>query len=296
MSVPATIDQPLQLSLFDPPPAGIAPATAPPPSQPPVQPTVQPLPLPAFDHPRPSRRIVLLDRQVQYHLRRSARRSIGFVIDDEGLGVSAPRWVSNADIEAALREKAAWILRKLQERREQAQRTQSERIAWRDGAELHFLGEPVIVVIDPRATGAVLHTGAESLPGVPHLTLHIGLPQDAQPAQIRDVVQSWLQRQALRIFDERCRHFAQRLGVRVTRLALSSAQTRWGSASADGSVRLHWRLVHFRLATIDYVIAHELAHLREMNHSAAFWNVVRSVMPDYENHRQHLRTASLPGF
>jgi predicted metal-dependent hydrolase len=61
-------------------------------------------------------------------------------------------------------------------------------------------------------------------------------------------------------------------------------------------VRLHWRLVHFRLATIDYVIAHELAHLREMNHSAAFWNVVRSVMPDYENHRQHLRTASLPGF
>ena len=82
----------------------------------------------------------------------------------------------------------------------------------------------------------------------------------------------------------------------MTRLALSSAQTRWGSASADGSVRLHWRLVHFRLPTIDYVIAHELAHLREMNHSAAFWDVVRSVMPDYENHKQSLRTTSLPGF
>jgi predicted metal-dependent hydrolase len=290
MSRPATIDQPLQLSLFDPPPAPVVQADPMPPAPPPASGA------PVFDHPRASRSIVLLARQVEYHLRRSARRSIGFSIDDEGLTVSAPRWVSNADIEAALREKAAWILRKLQERREQAQRTQSERIAWRDGAEVHFLGEPVIVVIDPRATGAVLHTLADALPGVPHLTLHVGLPQDAQPAQIRDVVQGWLQRQALRIFDERCRHFAQRLGVRVTRLALSSAQTRWGSASADGSVRLHWRLVHFRVPTIDYVIAHELAHLREMNHSAAFWDVVRSVMPDYENHKQGLRTASLPGF
>jgi predicted metal-dependent hydrolase len=288
MSSPAAIDQPLQLSLFDAPPP---PAAA-------VAPTPSALPrlAPDFDHPRASRRIALLDRQVEYHLRRSSRRSIGFVIDDEGLAVSAPRWVSHADIEEALREKAAWIVRKLQERRERAQRIQSERIAWRDGAEVSFLGEPVIVVIDPRATGAVLHADAASLPGVPHLTLHIGLPQNAQPAQIRDVVQGWLQRQALRIFHERCRHFADRLGVRVTRLTLSSAQTRWGSASADGSVRLHWRLVHFRQATIDYVIAHELAHLREMNHSTAFWNVVRSVMPDYESHRQSLRTANLPGF
>lgn len=290
MSRPATIDQPLQLSLFDSPPASVA-QSHPLPAAP-----LPAAPAPVFDHPRASRRIVLIERQVEFHLRRSARRSIGFSIDDEGLTVSAPRWVSNADIEAALREKAAWIVRKLQERREQAQRTQSDRIAWRDGAEVNFLGEPVIVVIDPRATGAVLHTLADALPGVPHLTLHVGLPQDAQPAQIRDVVQGWLQRQALRIFDERCRHFAQRLGVRVTRLALSSAQTRWGSASADGSVRLHWRLVHFRLPTIDYVIAHELAHLREMNHSAAFWDVVRSVMPDYENHKQSLRTTSLPGF
>ena len=97
------------------------------------------------------------------------------------------------------------------------------------------------------------------------------------PEQIRDAVQSWFQRQAKRIFEERCRHFAARLGVRMTRLSLSSAATRWGSAGADGAIRLHWRLVHFALPTIDYVVAHELAHLREMNHSAAFWDVVRSV-------------------
>ena len=152
------------------------------------------------------------------------------------------------------------------------------------------------MVLDPRSTGAVLHAAVDTLPGVPRLTLHVGLPQHAAPEQIRDAVQSWLQRQARRIFDERCRHFAPQLGVRMTRLSLSSARSRWGSAGADGAIRLHWRLVHFAMPTIDYVVAHELAHLREMNHSAAFWDVVRSVLPDYERVRGTLSDDVLPVF
>ena len=84
--------------------------------------------------------------------------------------------------------------------------------------------------------------------------------------------------------------------MRYTRLALSSAQTRWGSASADGSIRLNWRLVHLPMSTIDYVVAHELAHLRHMDHSPRFWDVVRSVMPDYEVVRSGLRDDVLPVF
>lgn len=152
----------------------------------------------------------------------------------------------------------------------------------------------MILVLDPRVSGAVLNADADALPGVPRLTLHLGLPATATPAQVRDVVQSWLQRQARRIFEERCAHFAARLGVRVRRLSLSSAATRWGSAGADGSIRLHWRLVHFALPVIDYVVTHELAHLREMNHSPAFWDVVRSVLPGYETARGELRDSLLP--
>ena len=129
---------------------------------------------------------------------------------------------------------------------------------------------------------------------MPRLTLHVGLPQTAAPEQIRDVVQSWLQRQALRVFTERCHHFAVFLGVKMRRLSLSAAQTRWGSASADGSIRLNWRLVHFGMQVIDYVVAHELAHLREMNHSAAFWDVVRSVVPDYQKMRDTLKDVPVP--
>ena len=205
-------------------------------------------------------------------------------------------WVGIGDIETALREKADWILRKLAEQQQRTQRQLAAKVVWRDGANFPFLGETVIVVLDARATGAILNTDAQALPGVPRLTLHVGLPQSASAEQIRDAVQSWLQRQARRIFEERVAHFAARLGVRCKRLALSSAQTRWGSASADGSIRLNWRLVHFALATIDYVVTHELAHLREMNHSPRFWDVVRSVLPDYERVRGTLKDDVLPVF
>jgi predicted metal-dependent hydrolase len=247
-------------------------------------------------HPNADREIRLGECQVAYLLRRARRKSIGFSVGPDGLAVSAPRWVGQGEIESALREKSGWILRKLAEQRERRARLEAARVEWRDGESLPYLGDTLILVLDPRVDGVVLNAGAEGLPGVPRQTLHVGLPASAQPSQICDAVQSWMQRQARRIFEERCAHFAQRLNVRVARLRLSSAQTRWGSASADGSIHLNWRLVHFGLPVIDYVVAHELAHLREMNHSAAFWEVVRSVIPDVEVRKAELRDPALPVF
>jgi predicted metal-dependent hydrolase len=249
-----------------------------------------------LNHPRANRQACLNGHLIGYELRRVRRKTIGFSVAHEGLVVSAPRWVPVGEVEAALQEKSRWILNKLQEQDERARRLAAQRVDWRDGTSLPFLGETVIVVLDPRRTGSVLETAADTLPGVPRLTLHVGLPQQAAAEQIRDAVQSWLQRQAKRVFEERCHHFAQRLGVRWTRLSLSSAATRWGSASADGAIRLHWRLIHFALPTIDYVVAHELAHLRVMDHSPRFWDVVRSVIPDVERLREGLRDEALPTF
>ncbi len=101
-------------------------------------------------------------------------------------------------------------------------------------------------------------------------------------------------RQAQAHFTQRLNHFAPLLGVQWRSLRLSSAQTRWGSAKSDGSIRLNWRLLHYRPAVIDYVVAHELAHLREMNHSAAFWRTVASVVPDYAALRRCLRDEPAP--
>ena len=300
-----------QLLLFEAPaPLAATPPAVAPPIAPtaPVAPITEPVSIasvltPAvFRHPLADREIRLHEHVVAYALKRARRRSIGFIVGAEGLSVNAPKWVGLHDIEAALHEKSRWILKKLQEQQERAQRLQSAKVEWRDGTTIPFLGETVIVVLDARATGAVLNTDASSgstaalprLGRVPRLTLHVGLPHTAAPEQIRDTVQSWLQRQARRVFEERCAHFAQQLKVRVTKLSLSSAQTRWGSASADGSIRLNWRLVHFAMPSIDYVVAHELAHLRHMDHSPRFWDVVRSVLPDYEQARGSLKDGLVP--
>jgi predicted metal-dependent hydrolase len=279
----APLADPSQLSLWsDEPPA--ARGTAPAPAAAGVN----------LRHPRANREARLNGHVIGYEFRRVRRKTIGFSIAHEGLVVSAPRWVPVGEVESALQEKSRWILKKLQEQDERARRLAEQRIVWRDGTSLPFLGETVIVVLDARTAGAVLHTAQDTLPGVPRLTLHVGLPERASGEQIRDAVQAWLQRQAKRIFEERCHHFARQLGVRWTRLSLSSATTRWGSASADGAIRLHWRLIHFALPTIDYVVAHELAHLRVMDHSPRFWDVVRSVIPDVERLREGLRDEALP--
>jgi predicted metal-dependent hydrolase len=258
----------------------------------------------AFAHPRANREVRLStpegDSIVAYEFRRMKRKTIGFSVNVDGLTVSAPRWVPLYEVDKALQEKASWILKKLKESHEQQRRLEASRIDWRDGTLIPFLGEQVIVVIDPRMAygsshaNAQLHSATDTLPGVPRLTLHIGLPQDASTERIRDAVQAWLMRQAKCIFEERLNHFAPQLGVRWTKLALSSAGTRWGSAGSDGHIRLNWRLIHFRQSVIDYVVVHELSHLRVMDHSPRFWSTVESVMPDYALRKSELRDEAVP--
>ena len=251
-----------------------------------------------LEHPQASRRIQLRGTTVLYLFRRSKRRTIGMAVGPEGLEVSAPRWVALGEIEAALIEKQDWILRKLSEMRLHQQRLQGARIEWRDGVVLPYLGQGVRVVLAPdhpfRERGAQLQPLQPAQAADPAHQLLVGLPHHANAQQLRDAVQAWLMRQARQHFMTRLQHFAPQLGVQWRRLSLSSATTRWGSASADGSIRLNWRLIHFRPDIIDYVVVHELSHLQVMNHSPAFWDTVGQVMPDYSERRAQLKDEALP--
>lgn len=252
-----------------------------------------------FCHPRATRETSLGGVAVAYEFRRGKRRTIGFSVGADGLTVSAPKWVPLYEIDKAVLEKSDWILKKLQETRARHQRMVSARIEWKDGATLPFLGEQVTVVLDPRhafgGVGAALKSSADdTLSGGTGQTLHVSLPLSASSEQIRDVVQAWLMRQAKQIFTERLVHFTPALGVQWRKLSLSNASTRWGSASADGSIRLNWRLIHFSQAVIDYVVVHELSHLRVMDHSPRFWDTVGAVVPDYAVLRGQLKDDAIP--
>jgi predicted metal-dependent hydrolase len=248
-----------------------------------------------FAHPQATREVVLGSARVAYEFKRGKRKTIGFLVGAEGLSVRAPRWVALRDVDAAIHEKSDWILRKLTETQQRHARVEATRIEWKDGAGFPFLGEPVVMRLDPKhgfaSVGGTLDDAVEE--GGPRV-LRLAVAQNAEPSQIRDAAQAWLMRQARKLFIERLDHFAPLLGVQWQKLSLSNASTRWGSASADGSIRLNWRLIHFRLPVIDYVVAHELAHLRVMDHSHRFWETVESVVPDYDLLRRQLKDEAVP--
>jgi len=228
------------------------------------------------------RKLVIGSRTLHYALKRSARRSIGFAIDSTGLTITAPRWVTLADIETAITEKQRWIFAKLIEWQTRVEQRALPKVDWKDGAQVPYLGQPVHVRLgSPQGT---LAFSAEDS------ALQVPLPLQADPQQIKDRVQGWLQGEAKRVFGERLAIYAEKLGVNYRAYALSSAATRWGSCSSDGKIRLNWRLIHFPLSIIDYVVAHELAHLREMNHSPRFWQTVESIFPEFREARQTLKS------
>ena len=243
-----------------------------------------------FSHPEASREVLLCGVRVAYRLQRARRRTIGFTVGPDGLAVRAPGWVTLAAVDAALQEKAAWILRKLGEASARQRRQADARIVWADGATLPYLGEALTLRLDPSQQRRGMLAGPDGSGPV----LYLGLAHAAQGAQIRDAAQAWFKHQARAHFTARLAHFAPLLGVQWRSLRLSSAQTRWGSARADGSIALNWRLLHYRPAIIDYVVAHELSHLRVMDHSPRFWDTVAEVVPDYGRLRQQLREQPAP--
>lgn len=234
----------------------------------------------------PLRRIVLGAHTVDYALRRSTRRSIGFMIDDDGLRVTAPRRCTQPEIDNAIRAKQRWILTKLLERgQRRAQRQERAPIEWKDGARLPYLGGEITLRLEEAARS---HCQFDAANG----ELWIGVVPGLSEWQLKERVKLWFQAEAKRLFKERLDFFAPQLNVTYKAFALSSAGTRWGSCTIEGNIRLNWRLMHYPASLVDYVVVHELAHLREMNHSPRFWAVVGSVFADYDGARLELRRRS----
>lgn len=204
---------------------------------------------------------------------RSKRRTLSLIVETDGtLTVRAPLRMKKADIRHFIEEKAGWIKRKQARTREDALPARQ----YVDGEMFLYLGKeyPLRLVPDPR----------------PALVLEevFKLTKSAQP-QAESVFEAWYKKQARMALTERISFFARSHNFKPGKLRISSARTRWGSCSAKGSLSFTWRLMMAPPEAIDYVVLHELCHLKEMNHSKAFWAQVRAIMPDYQAKRKWLK-------
>lgn len=217
-------------------------------------------------------------RPVPYHLRRRRRmRNLVMRVDGDGLRVTAPYGVSLAWIEAALQERAAWIVKRLAAMAERV----TFRPDWRPGARLPYLGTSLSLTLETRSRLWPVERVGEQL--------IVSDPRSDDPAVVEAMVMDWYRDEAHRYLSERVAALAPRLGVPIPPLALSSSRSEWGSCSAWGRILFNWRLIQLPPRLVDYVVAHELAHLIELNHSSAFWQLVERLYPDWREARRGLR-------
>jgi len=230
--------------------------------------------MPRTTPPEAARHVVIAGQAVSYALRRSQRRTIGLSIDHRGLRIGAPTRARIGDIENLIHEHGQWVLDKLAAWRD---RPAATRLEVADGTVLSVLGEPLTI-----AFTTVGRARWQFGPAALYLRVTPGIDANA-------LLEAALREKARAVFAERLAIHAPRLGVVVPPLRLSSARTRWGSCSHRGGIALNWRLVLMPLTIVDYVVCHELAHLKEMNHSPRFWSVVEQLCPDWQALRRELR-------
>jgi hypothetical protein len=219
--------------------------------------------------------------EISYLLKRSPkRRSIGLRIGTDGLQVSAPSRISLKELGAILASKAGWIQQKLSYQQAHA----TPEVNWQSGEKLLFLGNEIqLYLAKDSKNRAVEFDGAR---------LDVRMPNADEASAVQRKIIQWYKQQALYDFNRRTALLAQKLGVPTPPVILSSARTRWGSCNSRGEIRLSWRLIQAPAPIIYYVVAHELAHLKEMNHSARFWAIVENLCPEYRQIERQLKTLS----
>lgn len=219
---------------------------------------------------------------IDYTLHRvEGRRHVHLVLDDEGeLQVRAPWRYSRAEAEAVIREHVDWVAKNLKTARELSARR--PRLA--SGVELPL--------VDARLR---LDIRRATLPRVARCGELLRVYAPAQdPSRVRALLEGWYREQARRHLASRMWRFADALRVHPQRLTVRGQRTRWGSCSSRGAISLNWRLMLLSSSLVDYVVVHELCHLRHMDHSPRFWTLVARAIPDMERRRRELQNVPSP--
>ena len=225
-------------------------------------------------HPRT---ITLAGQVIEYRLIRARRRTIGMEVDLSGLTVRAPRWVTLSEIEEALDERAQWIVKALAEWR--GRRREVMPREWKSGAPILYRGRELALEVFPARRTLVA-------PDLFNLTvLH---PRAHVEVEVAEFVGKWLRDEAWALVAPRVLAYAGRVTKAAPVLRLSNARSEWGSCNARGEIRLNWRLVQLPPTLAEYVVAHEVAHLVELNHSPRFWALVETLIPGHVALRREL--------
>lgn len=211
-----------------------------------------------------------------YTIIRSRRKTYSIEIHPGGqVVVRAPQRATHLQIDVLLREKAGWIDKKLAQQKAAHFDLQPKKYI--EGEQFDYLGESYSLKFIAQAARPLEFRDS-----------HFYLRRKDQP-RAAQVFEAWYRNQARATVTQRVQYFAGLHGFVFRGIRISGARTRWGSCSSRGGLNFTWRLIQAPLPIIDYVVVHELAHLKVPNHSRAFWELVKNLLPDFAERRAWLK-------
>ena len=224
------------------------------------------------------------DARIKYQVVRSPRRrkTIEVTVDEPGMvTVAAPADTPPEQLEATVRRRAGWILR-----HNGATFAAPPPRRFVSGESLPYLGRSVPLTVhptdDPRV-GIRFH----------HWQFDVDVPRSLRGKErlekVRAAFEAWYRERAAMKLPPRVERIASHLGVQPKEVLIRNQRRRWASCAPDGTLRFNWRAIMVPPALLDYVVAHELAHLRVRSHTSGYWSVVAQAIPDYRLRRQRLR-------
>ena len=224
------------------------------------------------------------DTAIRYELRRSPRaRRLRLVVAPGRVEGGAPRRTREARIREFVDSRRHWLYEKTRALRERSLEPLPPRFV--GGAGLLFRGRRLKLHVEEADVRRANLRYASAF----HVTVPLGRSAEERERSARRLTVSWLRERALEDARSIVRRFAPRLGVRPTALRIRNQKTIWGSCSSRGVISLNWRLMAAPKPIYEYVVVHELCHLREPNHSARFWRLVEELLPDYRELRGWLK-------
>ncbi len=189
--------------------------------------------------------------------------------------VRAPLRMAARDIESMLRARQAWIAGKLTA-------APVRRDVFADGERVRYLGNEVLICVQAGGRRTTKIELAEEI-------LAVEAGAGAAPAAVGAAIARWFRTRAVEHLSESVTRWGEVMGAQPKRLIVKEQRRRWGSCGPDGVIRLNWRLVMLAPELAEYVVVHELAHLKERNHGPRFWAEVERVMPDFRARRARLK-------
>lgn len=221
---------------------------------------------------------------ISYDLIRSYRKTLGIKIDNNGnIKIFAPINISNSQIDEIINKKAKWIIEKSNQMIKIKQRLDK---VYSDGKKILYLGDEYhLKLVKTKLRSPKI--------SIEDKNIVISMPEDLmcdkQNQLIKDLLRNWYIERFRNVVIYSVEKYSAIIGVLPKNINIKEQKTKWGSCSSLNNINLNWRLIMAPIKIIDYVIVHELCHLKIMNHSKDFWNLIHSILPDYELRREWLK-------